>query len=268
MSASSSASGRRSRIACAQARCRWSSKRRRLWMPVSPSCIAVSARRCPSSHAVRRACSRFQAPATQMTFAITSVSMKWVSSIDGHALAVAIAAKAATPERVDGDRGAEREAEDEVHRHHREQQAREDARLAARDGRDADPGHRDERRRHGDGDVARVPGVGAAHEGDREAREQQRQHDAGAREVRDDAADRRHHDTIHLDHDEADDGEDREVDPQVAQALAELVAAVGRLQFTLEPQSVKSASQLFRQRGRYPLRSSRRHPHQTSDPAV
>ena len=58
----------------------------------------------------------------------------------------------------------------------------------------------------------------------------------------------RYHDAIDLDHDQADDGEEREVDAQVAQPVLELVPAVRRFQLAFEPQSVKPALQLFRQR--------------------
>src|SRR6185295_8265555 len=76
-----------------------------------------------------------------------------------------------------------------------------------------------------------------------------RQHDAGALEVRHDAPDHGHDDTVDLYDGEADGGEDGEVDAQVAQAVIELVPAIGRFQLTVEPQSMKSASKLFRQRG-------------------
>ena len=117
----------------------------------------------------------------------------------------------------DGDRvhrngRAERQPNDEIHGHDCEQQAHEDARLSLPPGRQADPGHSDQCRCHRDRDVARVPGVGARDEGDRECHEQQRQHDAGAREVGHDPADHRHDHVVDLDHRQADGREDREVD--------------------------------------------------------
>ena len=82
-----------------------------------------------------------------------------------------------------------------------EQQAHEHARLAhSAQAVRADVQHPGQGRGHRDRDVARVPDVGAADEGDRKSQQQQRQHDAGAREVRHDAPDHGHDDAVDLDH--------------------------------------------------------------------